>query len=80
MFSVNEMKKLLDEQSLQVSIIPIDGRYIIQLDSIAIRGTLIIVDDIEEEELLEFSKTLHSMIQHMEVNSVDENNDGEVGQ
>ena len=66
MYSINE-SKLVEEEVLEVKIVPISGRYIIQVASEPIRGTLIVLNDIDEEELKEFSVALFSMIQHFEI-------------
>ena len=75
MYNINETQ-LVDEECLEVKIVPLPGVYLIQVSSESIRGTLVLVNDIEENELVDFSKALHVMIQHFEVGL---NHEGEVG-
>lgn len=68
---------LVDDGNLEVKIVPINGSYIIQIASEPIRGTLILLADIDEDELVSFSRALYLMIQHLELLPPQE---GEVGQ
>jgi hypothetical protein len=70
--------QVVDEEKLEVKVVPLGDAYVIQIASAPIRGTLILINDIDAEELDEFSKALYFIIQHFEVNGV-HTTDGEIG-
>jgi hypothetical protein len=78
MYSINETKLVneVNAGNAEIKIIPLDGYYIIQIASEPIHGTLLIMNDIDEEELVDLGKALHAMIQHFELGAAEE---GEVG-
>ena len=69
MYNIDKTQ-VVDEEKLEVKVVPLGDAYIIQIASAPIRGTLILVNDIDEEEINEFSKALYFIIQHFEINGM----------
>jgi hypothetical protein len=52
----------IQEEDVEVKLIPIEDCYIVQISSGILRGTLIIDKSMEKEDLVEFSETLYELM------------------
>lgn len=68
--------KLTDEETVEIRVVPVGNMFVVQIASDPIRGTLLLINDIEEEELIEFAKALSEIVAHLEVGDSNPNERG----